>query len=81
MKIIMRRDSMIFFLENHRIDNAVRRCLSDETKWFYQILVLKEIQAWLGHSTIGTTANIYTHLDENNKLSSANAILSILPEK
>ena len=39
MKIIMRRDSMIFFLENHRIDNAVRRCLSDETKWFYQILV------------------------------------------
>lgn len=42
---------------------------------------LKEIQAWLGHSTIGTTANIYTHLDENNKLSSANAILSILPEK
>ena len=42
---------------------------------------LKEIQAWLGHSTIGTTANIYTHLDETNKLSSANAILSILPEK
>ena len=41
---------------------------------------MKEIQAWLGHSTIGTTANIYTHLDENNKLSSANAILSILPE-
>ena len=39
MTLIMRRESMIFFLENHRIDNAVRRCLSDETKWFYQILV------------------------------------------
>ena len=48
---------------------------------FSQGVSLKEIQAWLGHSTIGTTANIYTHLDENNKLSSANAILSILPEK
>ena len=35
---------------------------------------------WLGHSTIGTTANIYTYLDENNKLSSANAIIAILPE-
>ena len=29
MKIIMRRDSMIFYPENHRIDNAVRRCLSN----------------------------------------------------
>lgn len=48
---------------------------------FAQGVSLKEIQAWLGHSTIGTTANIYTHLDENNKLSSANAILAILPEK
>ena len=39
---------------------------------------MKDIQAWLGHSTIGTTANIYTHLDENSKINSANAILSIL---
>ena len=30
---------------------------------------MKEIQAWLGHSTIGTTANIYTHLDENSNKS------------
>ena len=29
MKIIMRRDSVIFYPENHRIDNAVRRCLSN----------------------------------------------------
>lgn len=40
---------------------------------------LKEIQAWLGHSTVGTTANIYTHLDENSKINSANAIVFILP--
>ena len=29
---------MIFILENHRIDNATRRCRSDKTKWFYQML-------------------------------------------
>ena len=29
MKIIMRRDSDIFYSENIRIDNADRRCLSD----------------------------------------------------
>ena len=46
---------------------------------FAQGVSLKEIQAWLGHSTIGTTANIYTHLDENSKIDSANAIISILP--
>ena len=27
MKINMRRDSMIFYSENHRIDNTVRWCL------------------------------------------------------
>ena len=47
---------------------------------FAQGISLKEIQAWLGHSTIATTANIYTHLDERSKLNSANAILSILPK-
>lgn len=46
---------------------------------FAQGVPLKEIQAWLGHSTIGTTTNIYTHLDENSKIDSANAIISILP--
>lgn len=39
---------------------------------------MKEIQAWLGHSTLGTTANIYTHMDEDKKLDSANAIMPVL---
>ena len=29
MKIIMRQESVIFYSENHRFDNAVRRCLSN----------------------------------------------------
>lgn len=39
---------------------------------------LKEIQEWLGHSNISTTANIYTHMDFSKKISSANAIIGIL---
>ena len=39
---------------------------------------LKEIQEWLGHNNISTTANIYTHMDFNKKISSANAIIGIL---
>ena len=42
-------------------------------------VALKDIQEWLGHSDIGTTSNIYTHLDYSNKVSSANAILSVYP--
>ena len=41
MKITMRRVSMIFYSENHGYDNAIRRCLSDKNKWFYQIKVWK----------------------------------------
>ena len=41
---------------------------------------LKEIQEWLGHSDIGTTYNIYTHLDYSNKVSSANAIPPCYPQ-
>ncbi|MVB09400.1 Tyrosine recombinase XerC [Caprobacter fermentans] len=40
---------------------------------------LKEIQEWLGHSNIGTTANIDTYLSFDSKVSSANAILNVFP--
>ncbi|MDR0813189.1 MAG: site-specific integrase [Oscillospiraceae bacterium] len=40
---------------------------------------IKEIQEWLGHSNISTTANIYTHLDFNSKIASANAIIGVYP--
>ena len=43
-------------------------------------VALKEIQECLGHSDIGTTSNIYTHLDYSNKVSSANAILPAYPQ-
>lgn len=42
---------------------------------------LKDIQEWLGHSTISTTANIYTHLDYSSKEASANAILDVFPTR
>ena len=35
---------------------------------------------WLGHRNIGTTSNIYTHLDYSSKVSSANAILAFYPK-
>ena len=43
-------------------------------------VALKDIQEWLGHSDIGTTSNIYTHLDYNSKINSANKILDYFPQ-
>lgn len=39
---------------------------------------MKAIQEWLGHSSIATTFNIYTHLNHKSKVSSANAIIGLL---
>ena len=38
---------------------------------------MKEIQAWLRHSSYNTTANRYTHLDTKTKENTANAANSI----
>ena len=35
---------------------------------------LKDVQEWLGHSDIKTTANIYGHLDAKRKITMANAL-------
>lgn len=47
---------------------------ANATFLFKHGLTLKEIQAWLGHSDISTTANIYTHLDEQSKQKGAQII-------
>ena len=39
---------------------------------------LKQIQEWLGHSDIGTTVNIYSHLDYKSKITSANVMDNLL---
>lgn len=39
---------------------------------------MKQIQEWLGHSDMGTTANIYSHLDYNSKIDSANIMDGVL---
>lgn len=40
---------------------------------------INHVQKWLGHSDIGTTANIYAHLDYQSKVESAEKMSSILP--
>lgn len=39
---------------------------------------MKEIQEWLGHSNISTTANIYAHVDSESKRESAKIIGKVL---
>ena len=39
---------------------------------------MKQIQEWLGHSDISTTANIYSYLDFSSKISSANVMDDVL---
>lgn len=39
---------------------------------------MKQIQEWLGHSDISTTANIYSHPDYKSKVNSADIMDNIL---
>ena len=41
-------------------------------------ITMKEIQEWLGHSNISTTANIYAHVDSESKRESARIIDRVL---
>ena len=39
---------------------------------------MKDIQLWLGHGDIGTTMNIYAHIDPSNKINMVNGIAKAL---
>lgn len=39
---------------------------------------MKEIQAYMGHSSYSCTANIYSHLDSNTREKSTNVISKVL---
>ena len=39
-----------------------------------------DIQMWLGHSDIGTTGNIYSHLDSHSKVQTGAAIYDALTD-
>ena len=41
---------------------------------------MKDIQMWLGHSAIGTTGNIYSHLDSHSKVQTGAAIYDALTD-
>jgi integrase len=42
---------------------------------------MKQIQEWLGHSTFATTADCYSHMEFNSKVSAANALVQGLKLK
>ena len=56
MKIIMRRVSVIFHPENHGNDKAIRRCLLDKMKLFYQerISDYRKVRLMLGFFSFPT---------------------------
>ena len=39
---------------------------------------IKGIQDWMGHSSVSTTANIYTHLNYKTKITSANILMGTI---
>ena len=41
---------------------------------------MKDVQMWIGHSDIGTTGNIYSHLDSHSKVQTGAAIYDALTD-
>ena len=59
--------------------NKVSRFTAYNGKSFdFAWLITKEVQDWLGHSDISTTANIYTHIMVKTKIESANRYAEVL---
>ena len=44
------------------------------------VQLTKDTQLWLGHSDIGTTGNIYSHLDSHSKVQTGAAIYDALTD-
>lgn len=66
------------------VENGLRRIRFHDLRHSCASLLLKEgvpmkqIQEWLGHSDISTTANIYAHLDSQSKNLSARTMANTL---
>ena len=65
-------------------ENGLRRirfhdlCHSCASLLLKEGVPMKQIQEWLGHSDISTTANIYAHLDSQSKNLSARTMANTL---
>lgn len=51
------RVSVISYSENHGNDNAVRRCLSNDTKWFYSIAAFDYFTTFSRHFWLPVAVN------------------------
>ena len=61
--------------ENYHLHTLRHSCASLLLK---EGVPMKQIQEWLGHSDISTTANIYAHLDSQSKNLSARTMANTL---
>lgn len=71
------------FREKNRSESTVLRYHNDLRHSCASMLIanhasLKEVQMWLGHSTITTTADVYGHLDESAKNRIGDAMQKLL---
>lgn len=69
-----------YMIKKHRLNELVFHGLrhSCASLLLDSGISMKEIQAWLGHSNFGTTANLYAHLKDDSKQAAAAAISNTL---